>query len=180
MRAYCCHTYRMIRRLSILVLAGAALVAGCGQDMGNGTAGVGTGGTGGGTGITLYLLAAGARDVNPVGVNITGHVLADTAADGYLVNATVFLDRNSNYQLDTGEPSTTTDTAGAYRLALDPADVGAYPLVALAVKGQTIDQNTGQPVGSSYVLSLSKENVSGRGGNFIRSIPEAFAEPGSR
>lgn len=179
MSTYYCHTYSMIRRLSILVLAGAALVTGCGQGIGgNDTAGVGTGGTGGG--ITLYLTAASTTDANPAGVIITGHVLANTAADGYLVNATVFLDRNRNYQRDAGEPSTATDAAGAYRLALDPADVGAYPLVALAVKGQTIDQNTGQPVGNSYVLSLSKENVSARGGNFIRSIPEAFAEPGSR
>ena len=40
--------------------------------------------------------------------SVTGKV-----ADGYLVNATVFLDKNSNYQLDQGEPFTTTDQNGA-------------------------------------------------------------------
>lgn len=61
-------------------------------------------------------------------------------ADGYLVGATVFLDKDGNYQLDVGEPSTTTDANGAYTLNVDPADVGKYPLLAIAIKGQTIEK----------------------------------------
>ncbi|MET4733448.1 hypothetical protein ABIE64_002175 [Thalassospira sp. MBR-102] len=44
-------------------------------------------------------------------------VLTGTAIDGYLQNATVFLDANGNGQLDNGEASTTTDANGKYSLS---------------------------------------------------------------
>ena len=74
-------------------------------------------------------------------------------ADGYLVNATVFMDKNNNYQLDAGEPSTTTDANGAFTLNIDSADLGKYPIVAMAIKGQTIDRDINAAVSNSYVMS---------------------------
>jgi len=132
-------------------LISAAIFTGCGQSAGNGTiAGVGTGGTG----------------------SISGKV-----ADGYLVNATVYLDKNGNYQLDAGEPSTATDANGEFKLKVGPAEVGTYPLVALVVKGVTIDKDTNQAVTNSYLLSMPKDSVSGTASNnFISPISSQLRE----
>ncbi|KAB0669888.1 carboxypeptidase-like regulatory domain-containing protein [Oryzomonas sagensis] len=103
--------------------------------------------------------------------------LSGKVADGYLVGATVFLDKNGNYQLDAGEPSATTDANGAYTLTVDPADVGKYPIVALAIKGQTIDKDTGLPVTGSYVLSMPATATSGTvNSNFISPMSSQLRE----
>lgn len=103
--------------------------------------------------------------------------ISGKVADGYLVNATVFLDRNVNYRLDNGEPSTTTDTNGAYTLTLDAGDIGKYPIVALAIKGVTVDKDTNQPVPNSYLMSLPKDAVSGTlDSNFISPISSQVRE----
>jgi len=136
-------------RSVIVLLAFAAIVAGCGP-----SAGVGSGGTGSFTS------------------SISGKV-----ADGYLVNATVFLDKNGNYQLDAGEPFTATDANGAYKLDVDPADVGKYPIVSLAIKGVVIDKDTNQAVASSYVLSMPKDGVSATASsNFISPLTSVLRE----
>ena len=80
------------------------------------------------------------------GTNTPITSISGKVADGYLVGATVFLDKNSNYQLDSGEPSATTDLNGGYTLMVDPADVGKYPIVAIAIKGVTVDKDTGTAV----------------------------------
>lgn len=131
----------------------SAFIAGCGTD-GSTTAGVGSGGTG-----------------SSVAALISG-----TVADGYLVNATVFLDKNGNYQSDAGEPSTATDAHGSYTLGIDAADVGKYPLVAHAIKAITIDNDNNQPLTSSYVLSLPKDSVRGTVGNFISPLTSQIRE----
>ncbi|MBI2355562.1 MAG: hypothetical protein HYV06_11170 [Deltaproteobacteria bacterium] len=125
----------------------------------------------GGTGMSISTPAAT--------TTVSGKV-----ADGYLVGATVFLDRNRNYLLDAGEPSTTSDGSGGYTLNIDPADVGQYPIVALAIKDTTIDLDTNQPVQSSYVLSMHAVSVSpsatgsvtGSVGNFISPISTQLRE----
>ncbi len=98
-------------------------------------------------------------------------------ADGYLVGATVFMDKNNNYQLDAGEPHTTTDANGAYTLMnVDPADIGKYPIVAMAIKGQTTDLETG-PVSDSYVLSMPAAAVFGtHSSNFISPMSTLIRE----
>jgi len=119
--------------------------------------------------LTIGLLA-GCGGSGTSTTSVSGKV-----ADGYLVGATVFMDKNGNYQLDAGEPSATTDQNGAYTLTVDPADVGKYPIVALATKGVTIDKDTGTAVTSSYVLSMhatsvatsTTGSVSGTVSNFI-------------
>ncbi len=107
--------------------------------------------------LTVVLVVAGIIS------GCSGSVSTDTTTttpvsgkvvDGYLVNATVFLDKNSNYQLDQGEPFTTTGQNGAYILYVDPADIGRFPIVALAIQGKTIDMDDGQPIQKSYFLSL--------------------------
>jgi hypothetical protein len=143
-------------RLLAAYLISAAIIAGCGQIAGDGTsAGVGSGGTG-----TVVVAS-----------------IAGTVADGYLVNAFVFLDKNGNYQLDAGEPNTTTVADGAYELKADPEDVGKYPIVALVTKDVTIDEDTNQAVINSYVLSMPKDHVSGTASNnFISPISSQLRE----
>ena len=108
----------------------------------------------------------------------TSNVTAVTGkvADGYLVGATVFLDKNGNYQLDAGEPSATTDANGAYTLKLDPADVGNYPIVVMATQGVTIDTDTNLPIQHSFVLSMPKDSVSGTVSNFISPMSTQVRE----
>lgn len=135
------------RRQTVLVFMGLAIIIA-------GCGGVGTGGTGGFT------------------ASISGKV-----ADGYLVNATVFMDKNGNYQWDTGEPLATTDANGGYKLDVTSADIGNYPIVALAIKGVTIDKDTNQAVPNSYLLSMPKESVTGTAvNNFISPLSSQLRE----
>lgn len=114
---------------------------------------------------------------NGMSSNSAPAAISGKVADGYLVNATVFMDKNGNYRLDAGEPSTTTDANGAYTLTVDPADVGKYPVVAMATKGVTIDKDSNQPVSSSYVMSIPKDAVTGTvSTNFISPISTLVRE----
>jgi len=107
----------------------------------------------------------------------TSTSISGAVADGYLVGATVFMDKNGNYQPDSGEPATTTDGNGAYSLAVDPADVGKYPIVAMAIKGLTIDKDTNQAVPDSYLLSMPATAVSGTvSSNFISPMSTLIKE----
>ena len=103
--------------------------------------------------------------------------IAGKVADGYLESATVFMDKNGNYGLDSGEPSAMTDANGSYTLVVDPADVGNFPIVALAVQGVTIDRDTNLPVANSYLLSMPKDSVTGTvGSNFISPFSTQIRE----
>jgi len=103
--------------------------------------------------------------------------VSGAVADGYLVGATVFMDKNGNYQLDAGEPSTRPDVNGAYSLTINPADVGKYPIVAMAIKGQTIDKDTSLTVPNSYMLSMPATAVSGTvNSNFISPMSSLIRE----
>jgi len=135
-------------RVAAFCLISSAIITGCGNNENATTAGVGSGGTGS-----------------------LAKTISGTVADGYLVNATVFLDKNGNGLLDAGEPSTKTDINGAYTLNVDPTDIGKYHIFALAIEGITIDKDTNQTVTKSYTLSLPKEIVSGSvNSNFISPI----------
>ena len=86
-------------------------------------------------------------------VNATSTTISGKIADGYLSGAEVFLDKNVNYQWDSGEPKTTTDGNGAYSMNVSTEDAAMYPIVARAVAGVTIDMDTNTAVTSSYVMS---------------------------
>jgi hypothetical protein len=83
----------------------------------------------------------------------TTTTVSGTVADGYLVGAEVFLDKNGNYQWDGVEPRSTTDANGAYSMTVSSADAALYPMVARAIAGVTIDKDTNTAVASSYVMS---------------------------
>jgi len=143
---------------AVLSIISAIIIAGCGSS-GSGT-------------------SSSATPSNSAKTSITGKV-----ADGYLVNATVFMDKNTNYQLDAGEPNAVTDTNGAYSLLIDPADVGKYPIVAIATKGVTIDKDNNLPVANTYVLSMhavavnsTSGGVSGTVSNFISPMSSQIRE----
>jgi hypothetical protein len=103
--------------------------------------------------------------------------ISGKVADGYLVGATVFLDKNGNYQLDLGEPSAISDQNGAYALSVDSADVGKYPIVAMATKGVTTDKDTGTAVQNSYILSMPATAMSGTvSSNFISPMSSQLRE----
>lgn len=124
--------------------------------------------------LTVGLIAGCGGDG---GTQATSATVSGAVADGYLVGATVFLDKNSNYRLDSGEPSATTDGNGAYTLTVDSVDVGNYPILALAIKDVTVDKDSNLPVPHSYILSLPKESVSGTvSSNFISPMSTQVRE----
>ncbi|MBW4054672.1 MAG: hypothetical protein HIU83_04605 [Proteobacteria bacterium] len=86
------------------------------------------------------------------GVIPTSNTISGKVADGYLSGAEVFLDKNGNYQWDSGEPKTTTDGNGAYNMTASAADAAMYPMVVHAIAGVTIDKDTNTAVTNSYVL----------------------------
>lgn len=98
---------------------------------------------------------------NPIN-NTNEGVLAGRALDGYLRDAFVWLDLDQNGQLDEGEPSTMTTAGGRFTLDitslqrdptvgadLDPRD---YPLMLLAIPGQTVDEDDGEAVETGFLL----------------------------
>lgn len=139
-----------IQIFAVTIVAAATLISGC---SGSGT------------------------DMN--GMNTQGQPaqVSGKVADGYLVSAVVFLDRNGNYQLDVDEPSTTTDASGTYTLNVTATDIGKYPIVAMAIKGQTVDKDTNQAVANSYLLSMPASAVSGTiSSNFISPMSTLIRE----
>lgn len=116
-------------------------------------------------------------DMNSMNTQAQPAQVSGKVADGYLVDAVVFLDRNGNYQLDAGEPTTTTDASGSYSLNVVATDIGKYPIVALAIKGQTVDKDTNQAVANSYLLSMPASAVSGTvNSNFISPMSTLIRE----
>jgi hypothetical protein len=78
-----------------------------------------------------------------------------TAADGYLKNAKVCLDKNRNGKCDgnTTDPETTTGNGGVYSLSdVTQVDMDTYPII-VEVNSNTIDEDNNQTVGGSYTLS---------------------------
>lgn len=80
--------------------------------------------------------------------------LSGKAADGYLSNARVCLDINSNLKCDANEPSTTTGAGGSYTLEITEEQNNTYSIVVEAIAGETIDEdNPGTPISKGYSLS---------------------------
>ncbi len=90
---------------------------------------------------------------NSGGTTASTVTLSGTVADGYLRGAEVFLDKNGTYQWDGVEPRTMTGAGGTYSLTVSSGDMGKYPVVVRAMAGSTVDEDTGQPVQNSYVMS---------------------------
>ena len=104
---------RMNKPMMVMTsIAAAVMVAACGGGGGGGIAGSGS-----------------------------SAVLSGLAVDGYLQGSSVFLDLNSNGVLDSGEPSTTTDTSGRYSLDFSGV-TGSVTGLPIVVRGGT-DSDTG-------------------------------------
>lgn len=78
--------------------------------------------------------------------------LEGQAADGYLVGARVFLDRNMNRRPDPGEPLVETGAEGRFSLVVPQGDEKIYPLVVQVDAGRTVDEDTGRPVAKDFIL----------------------------
>jgi len=78
--------------------------------------------------------------------------LSGTVADGYLRGARVFLDRNGNRRYDSGEPMAISAAGGAFTLSINPGEGAKYSVVVEVIAGETVDEDTGQPVTDSYLL----------------------------
>ena len=108
--------------------------------------------------ITVGLIAGcGGGGGSDSGATTTSTTISGKVADGYLSGAEVFLDKNGNYQWDGGEPKTTTDGEGVYRMTVPTADAATCPVVARAIAGVTIDKDTNTPVANNYVLCAPAE-----------------------
>lgn len=103
----------------------------------------GCGGGGGGE--------AGTVPVVP-GTNPAGTLLEGRAADGYLVNATAFLDRNGNKLPDADEPQALTGNGGRFSLTVPPGEETLYPVVVQVNAGKTFDEDGGLPITLGYTL----------------------------
>ena len=80
--------------------------------------------------------------------------LSGKAADGYLNNARVCLDTNSNLKCDANEPTTTTGAGGSYTLDITEEQNNTYSIVVEAIAGETIDEdNPDVTINKSYSLS---------------------------
>lgn len=76
------------------------------------------------------------------------------AIDGYLRGATVWLDLNANFQLDSGEPSATSQAGGVATLDVSGiTNPENYPVVVQAKAGETIDEDTGNTISNDFTLS---------------------------
>ncbi|BCL73426.1 hypothetical protein TUMSATVNIG1_54020 [Vibrio nigripulchritudo] len=77
-----------------------------------------------------------------------------TAIDGYLRNAKVWLDLNNNFAHDINEPLATTGTGGQATLNVENiSSPFSYPVVVEAIKGTTIDEDSGAAVTRNFLLS---------------------------
>ncbi|ABM04285.1 PKD domain containing protein [Psychromonas ingrahamii 37] len=84
-----------------------------------------------------------------------------TVIDGYLKDAKVWLDINENFEFDVNEPFAVSGARG--KVVLDVTGIdnpSSYPIVAQAVKDETIDESTGDFVTHNYVISAPKGEVS--------------------
>lgn len=79
--------------------------------------------------------------------------ISGQVADGYLVNARVFLDRDGDRLLDADEPWTLSGTGGVYTLDVAQGEGMRHPVVVEAIAGQTTDEDLpGETIQAGYVL----------------------------
>jgi len=79
-------------------------------------------------------------------------------ADGYLVNALVCADLNNNGYCDDFEPDGRTDAQGRYSLVVDINQYGKPSrIIVKALKGVTVDADTGQTVQQDFRLIAPSE-----------------------
>jgi subtilisin family serine protease len=70
--------------------------------------------------------SAGTSTSRTVSTNVIGNSQGVVVGANYISLPTVFLDINSNYQSDDGEPSTSADSTGVFELPNDPQDIISF------------------------------------------------------
>lgn len=113
--------------------------------------------------VSTMLIACGGAESDPKlkqsqtqpnSQNVSG-----IALDGYLHNAKVCFDKNSNAMCDSADGEiATTDAEGRFQLDVDN-DVTQYPILVEAVAGVTIDMDSpNQPIESGFTLEVPNNN----------------------
>jgi hypothetical protein len=97
--------------------------------------------------ITLSLAGCGKSSSGGNTVNISG-----VAADGYLKKAVACFDLNDNRHCDTNEPQATTTAGGQFTIKMVDANLLNSHSVVVKISTNTIDEDTGSTVSSSYTL----------------------------
>lgn len=107
---------------------------------------------------TTLLTGCGGGDSSSETTSATSYSVK--AIDGYLRNATIWLDINGNYQWDEGEPKAISGTGGEAVLDVSGIDDPAKYSVVVQATSDTVDEDTitednpdGTPVETSYVMS---------------------------
>ena len=88
----------------------------------------------------------------PDGPATSGGILEGRVADGYLVDATVFLDLNGNKSLDAGEPSTLSGSGGHFKLDVEDGLEQLHPVVVRVHAGETSDEDDQLLIDHDYIL----------------------------
>lgn len=100
---------------------------------------------------SLALYGCGSDKDSPSAASSTYSV---KAIDGYLRGALVWLDLDQDFQLDDNEPSATSQSGGVAELDVSGiANPENYPVVVQAIRGETVDEDTGNAVSNDFTLS---------------------------
>lgn len=126
--------------------------------------------------LVAALAGCGSSGTSPAPTATTASV-SGSVADGYLVNATVFLDKDRDFVLDPEEPSAITDGEGKYTLTVASADIRQYPVVALATAGTTVDKDTNAPVTDSYILCMPAASMVTTESGLSGTVDSNFISP---
>ncbi|EMN7254215.1 hypothetical protein WB876_000433 [Vibrio vulnificus] len=106
-----------------------------------------------GLGVSVGLLGCGGGSSSSSGGS-SSNSYSVTAIDGYLQNAQVWLDLNKNFVWDANEPRATTGAGGVATLDVTGiTNPESFPVVVKAIKGETIDEDTGNTITTDYVMS---------------------------
>lgn len=128
--------------------------------------------------LVAALAGCGSSDTATTPTTATTASVSGSVADGYLVNATVFLDKDRDFVLDADEPSAITDGDGKYTLSVSAADIGKYPVVALATAGTTIDlDDRTKTVAESYLLCMPAASLVTTESGLSGTVDSNFISP---
>lgn len=125
--------------------------------------------------LTLAVLAAacgggggGGDDAPPAASAVT---LSGRVADGPIQGATACYDLNDNRACDTGEPrsASPSDAAGNFTIQVDAAVAGRHRLI-VEVPASAVDADTGQPVGTAFVLVAPATGSGGAQAVFVSPL----------
>ncbi|XAW88572.1 hypothetical protein ABDK09_15935 [Vibrio sp. CDRSL-10 TSBA] len=116
---------------------------------------------------SLALYGCGSDKDSPSAASSTYSV---KAIDGYLRGALVWLDLDQDFQLDDNEPSATSQSGGVAELDVSGiANPENYPVVVQAIRGETVDEDTGNAVSKRLHPLRSAGHCSGHAPLYISS-----------